>query len=580
METTKKNLREPIVCVLGHVDHGKTTLLDDIRGTKVAKKEVGDITQKIGATDIDKKTLETNIKNYFKNIQVKIPGLLFIDTPGHVAFANMRAMGGALADIAILVIDINEGLKPQTIESIDVLKKYKTPFIIAANKIDLIPYFVNTKNTSFMDTLKIQRQEYIELLDEKIYKIINDLYARGVSSDRYDRITDFTKSFAIVPISAKLNIGVPDILMVLTGLAQRFLENSIQFENKTVRGSVIEIKKEDSLGTTLDTILYQGTLHKSDKIALNTSSGPVVTRVKAILVSGKKGLEEKNSVSAAAGIRILITDKLDVLSGTSILAVKNGNTETAFDELIKESKPDIKLSDNGITIKAEAIGSLEAIAYEMEENKINVREAQIGDVTKKDIINVSTLNNPMDRVIVGFNVNISSDAREAMDSNSVRVITGNVIYSMIDDLNKWLEFKKHELEEESKNSRPIPSKLVIMPDYIFRAAKPVIVGIKVLSGRVKVGDKLINGKNKYAGTIKSLRDGDINSQYADKGAELSCAIEGVTLNRQVFAGEDLYVDVPANIVKELKDEDMDPDMKETMEELIKIKRKEDQFWGF
>jgi translation initiation factor 5B len=580
MEATKKNLREPIVCVLGHVDHGKTTLLDDIRGTKVAKKEVGGITQKIGATDIDKKTLETNIKNYFKNIQVKIPGLLFIDTPGHVAFANMRAMGGALADIAILVIDINEGLKPQTIESIDVLKKYKTPFIIAANKIDLIPYFVNTKNTSFMDTLKIQRQEYIELLDEKIYKIINDLYARGVSSDRYDRITDFTKSFAIVPISAKLNIGVPDILMVLTGLAQRFLENSIQFENKTVRGSVIEIKKEDSLGTTLDTILYQGTLHKSDKIALNTSSGPAVTRVKAILVSGKKGLEEKNSVSAAAGIRILITDKLDVLSGTSILAVKNGNTETAFDELIKESKPDIKLSDNGITIKAEAIGSLEAIAYEMEQNKINVREAQIGDVTKKDIINVSTLNNPMDRVIVGFNVNISSDAREAMDSNSVRVITGNVIYSMIDDLNKWLEFKKHELEEESKNSRPIPSKLVIMPDYIFRAAKPVIVGIKVLSGRVKVGDKLINGKNKYAGTIKSLRDGDINSQYADKGAELSCAIEGVTLNRQVFAGEELYVDVPANIVKELKDEDMDPDMKETMEELIKIKRKEDQFWGF
>ena len=580
METTKKNLREPIVCVLGHVDHGKTTLLDDIRGTKVAKKEVGGITQKIGATDIDKKTLETNIKNYFKNIQIKIPGLLFIDTPGHVAFANMRSMGGALADIAILVIDINEGLKPQTIESIDVLKKYKTPFIIAANKIDLIPYFINTKNTSFMDTLKIQRQEYIDLLDERIYKIINDLYTRGVSSDRYDRISDFTKSFAIVPVSAKLNIGIPDILMVLTGLAQRFLENSIQFENKNVRGSVIEIKKEESLGITLDTILYQGTLHKSDKIALNTSSGPAVTRVKAILVTGKKGLEEKNSASAAAGIRILITDRLDVLSGTSIIAIKNGNTETAFEELIKESKPDIKLSDNGITVKAEAIGSLEAIAYEMDQNKINIREAQIGDITKKDIINVSTLNNPMDRVIVGFNVNVSSDAKEAMESNNVRVITGNVIYSMIDDLNKWLEFKRHELEEESKNSRPVPSKLVIMPDYIFRAAKPVIVGIKVLSGRVKVGDKLINSKNKYAGTIKSLRDGDTNCQYADKGTELSCAIEGVTLNRQIFAEEDLYVDVPANIVKELKDEDMDPDMKETMEELIRIKRKDDQFWGY
>ncbi|HIH60888.1 MAG TPA: translation initiation factor IF-2 [Ferroplasma sp.] len=580
METTKKNLREPIVCVLGHVDHGKTTLLDDIRGTTVAKKEAGGITQKIGATEIDKNTLESNIKNYFKNIQIKIPGLLFIDTPGHVAFANMRSMGGALADIAILVIDVNEGLKPQTIESIDVLKKYKTPFIIAANKIDLVPYFITTKNTSFKETLLKQRKEYVDALDEKIYKIINDLYVKGISSDRYDRITDFTKSFAIVPISAKLNIGVPDILMVLTGLAQRFLEDHIQFENKTTRGSVIEIKKEESIGTTLDTILYQGTLHKGDKIALNTNAGPAVTKVKAILASGKKGVEERDSIRSAAGIRILITDKLDVISGTSIIVVKGSKTDYAFNELIKESKPDIKLSDNGITIKAEAIGSLEAIAYEMEQNKINVREAQIGDITKKDIINVSTLNNPLDRVIVGFNVNISSDARENMEYNNAKVISGNVIYSMIDDLNKWLEFKKHEIEEEKKNSRPVPSKLVILPDYIFRAAKPVIVGIRVISGRVKVGDKLINSNNKYAGTIKSLRDGDVNRQYADKGSELSCAIDGVTLNRQIFPDEDLYVDVPENVVKEMKDQDMDPDMKETMEELIKIKRKEEQFWGF
>ncbi len=470
METTKNNLREPIVCVLGHVDHGKTTLLDDIRGTTVAKKEAGGITQKIGATEIDKNTLESNIKNYFKNIQIKIPGLLFIDTPGHVAFANMRSMGGALADIAILVIDVNEGLKPQTIESIDVLKKYKTPFIIAANKIDLVPYFITAKNTSFKETLLKQRKEYVDALDEKIYKIINDLYVKGISSDRYDRITDFTKSFAIVPISAKLNIGVPDILMVLTGLAQRFLEDHIQFENKSTRGSVIEIKKEESIGTTLDTILYQGTLHKGDKIALNTNAGTAVTRVKAILAPGKKGVEERDSIKSAAGIRILITDKLDVISGTSIIVVKGGKTDDAFNELIKESKPDIKLSDNGITIKAEAIGSLEAIAYEMEQNKINVREAQIGDITKKDIINVSTLNNPLDRVIVGFNVNISSDARENMEYNNAKVISGNVIYSMIDDLNKWLEFKKHDSSDPlSAYCRFIsPSlRLLMVPAYLL-----------------------------------------------------------------------------------------------------------------
>ncbi len=580
METTKKNLREPIVCVLGHVDHGKTTLLDDIRGTTVAKKEAGSITQKIGATDIDRSTLESIILSNFKNASIKIPGLLFIDTPGHVAFSNMRAMGGALADIAILVIDVNEGLKPQTIESIDILKKFKTPFIIVANKIDVIPYFIYSDEATFPAILSKQRQEYKDFLDEKIYKIINDLYVQGISADRYDRITDFTKTFAIVPVSAKLNIGIPDIMLVLTGMAQKFLENSIKFDNKITRGSVIEVKKQESLGITLDTILYQGVLHRGDKVAVNTFTGPAVSRVKAIIISGKKGMEEKDSVTAAAGIRVLITDKLDVISGTSMIVVKGGKTDAAFNELIKESKPNIKLSEDGITVKAEAVGSLEAISYEMEQNKINIREAQIGDITKHDIINVSTLQNPLDRVIVGFNVGISTDARDAIESNNIRVISGDVIYSIIDDLNKWLEFKKNEIEEEKKNSKPIPSKMIIMPDYIFRAAKPVIVGIKVISGRVKVGDKLINDKNHYAGTIKSLRDGDVNKLHADRGEELSCAIEGVTLNRQVFPDEPLYVDVPESVVKELKDQEIDPDIKETMEELIKIKRKEEQFWGF
>ncbi len=580
METTKKDLREPIVCVLGHVDHGKTTLLDDIRGTAYAKREIGGITQKIGATDIDKTTLKKNIDKYFKDTPIKIPGLLFIDTPGHVAFSNMRAMGGALADIAILVIDINEGLKPQTIESLNILKKYKTPFIIAANKMDLIPYFTSGKNDSFSSVFKYQRQEYRDELDNRIYKIINDLYIHGISSDRYDRITDFTKSFAIVPVSAKLNIGMPDILMVLTGLAQHFLEKNIQFEEKNTRGSVIEVKKEGSLGTTLDTILYQGTLNRGDTIALNTIEGPKTTRIKALLTAGKKGLVEKDSVKAASGIRILITDKLDVISGTSIIRVNNSNITNAYNELIKESKPDIKLSENGVTIKAEAIGSLEAIAYELEQNKINIRSAEIGDITKKDIVNISTLNNPLDQVIVGFNVNLSSDAKDAIETYSARAITGNVIYSIIEDLDKWLKFKKNEMEEEKKNSMPIPSKFTIMPDYIFRAAKPVIVGIKILSGRVKVGDKLVNSNNKYAGTVQSLRDGDISKQFGDKGSELSCAIAGVILNRHIFANDELYVDVPENVVKGLKDQDLDPDIKETMNELIKIKRKDNQFWGF
>ena len=580
METAKNNLREPIVCVLGHVDHGKTTLLDDIRGTTVAKKESGGITQKIGATDINKNLLEKIVKNTFRNVSIKIPGLLFIDTPGHVAFSNMRARGGALADIAILVIDINEGLMPQTIESIDILKKFKTPFIIAANKIDLIPYFISAKNKSFYEVFKIQRPEYREELDKRIYNIINQLYVHGISSDRYDRISDFTKTFAIVPVSAKLNIGIADILMVLTGLAQKFLENEIKFSDESTRGTVIEVKKEGSLGTTLDTILYQGTLARGDTIALNTANGPQTTKVKAILVnSSNKGIMEKDKVSAAAGIRILITDKLDVTPGTSIIKILD-NPEQAFEELTRESKPNINVSENGVTIKAEALGSLEAVAYELDQNNIKVREASIGDITKKDIINVSTLNDPLERIIIGFNVGISPDGREAMESSDIKVITGDVIYSLIEEASKWLSDKKHELEEEKKNARPVPSKFIIMPDYIFRAAKPVIVGIRVLSGRVKVGDKLITENNKYAGTIKSLRDGDVNRQFADAGMEVSCAIDGVILNRHIFPDRPIYVDIPESVAKELKNQELSDDIKETLDEIIKIKRRENQFWGF
>ncbi len=580
MESTKNNLREPIVCVLGHVDHGKTTLLDDIRGTTIARKESGGITQKIGATDINRKTLENEIKAYFNKMPIMIPGLLFIDTPGHVAFSNMRARGGALADIAILVIDINEGLKPQTIESMDILKKFKTPFIIAANKIDLIPYFVSEKNKPFYEVLKNQRQEYKEELDNRIYKIINQLYVQGISSDRYDHITDFSKTFAIVPISAKMNIGIPDVLMVLTGLVQKFLENDIKFENISSRGSVIEVKKEGSLGTTLDTILYQGSFLRGDSIAINTSSGPQVTKIKAILInSSKRGTIEKEKVSAAAGIRILITDKMDVTPGTSVIKL-DYDKKKIFEELIKESQPNIKLSETGIMVKAEALGSLEAIAYELEQNKISIKEAQIGDITKKDIINASTLNNPLEHIIVGFNVNVSNDAKEAIQYNDIKVVTGEVIYSLIDETDKWLESRKKEIDETKKNQKPVPSKFIIMSDYIFRAAKPVIVGIKVLSGRIKVGDKLITAKNKYAGTIKSLRDGDVNKPFADIGSEISCAIEGVILNRHIFPEEPIYVDIPESVAKELKDQELSPDIKETLEEIIKIKRKESQFWGF
>ena len=576
-----ETLRQPIVCVLGHVDHGKTSILDSIRGTSLMKKESGGITQRIGATEISIQRIVEISGGKVSSKMFKIPGLLFVDTPGHVAFANMRARGGALADIAILVIDINDGIMPQTVESINILRKFKTPFIIVANKIDTLAYFIRPVNTNFSEFLKEQRQEYIDELDNKLYAIINQLYQHNLTADRFDRITDFTKNISIVPSSAKYSIGTLEILMTISGLAQRFLTSSIALVNSIAKASVLEIRREESLGMTLDSILYQGKLRTGMAVYVNTLEGPKETKIKALFtnVSSKSTkVTERNMVSSASGVRIAISDKLDVIPGTTLIEAK-GDIDSIIKELQEESQVSIELDEHGITLKADTLGSLEAVAFELGTRGIKIRSTQIGEISKRDLIDVSTLPDQMDRILAGFNVDLSSDARNNLMNYDVAVVASKVIYSLIEDIEKWLRNKKEEMDEESKQGMPIPSKLVIMPEYIFRAAKPIIVGVKVLSGRIKVGDNMIRDDGKYAGTIKSIRDGEVSKRFAEAGQEVAVAIDGVTLNRQISADQPIYVDITEDVVKKLRERSLDEKTMETLEEIIKIKRKENIFWG-
>lgn len=576
-----ETLRQPIVCVLGHVDHGKTSILDSIRGTSLMKKESGGITQRIGATEISIQRIVEISGGKVSSKMFKIPGLLFVDTPGHVAFANMRARGGALADIAILVIDINDGIMPQTVESINILRKFKTPFIIVANKIDTLAYFIRPVNTNFSEFLKEQRQEYIDELDNKLYAIINQLYQHNLTADRFDRITDFTKNISIVPSSAKYSIGTLEILMTISGLAQRFLTSSIALVNSIAKASVLEIRREESLGMTLDSILYQGKLRTGMAVYVNTLEGPKETKIKALFtnVSSKSTkVTERNMVSSASGVRIAISDKLDVIPGTTLIEAK-GDIDSIITELQEESQVKIELDEHGITLKADTLGSLEAVAFELGTRGIKIRSTQIGEISKRDLIDVSTLPDQMDRILAGFNVDLSSDARNNLMNYDVAVVASKVIYSLIEDIEKWLRNKKEEMDEESKQGMPIPSKLVIMPEYIFRAAKPIIVGVKVLSGRIKVGDNMIRDDGKYAGTIKSIRDGEVSKRFAEAGQEVAVAIDGVTLNRQISADQPIYVDITEDVVKKLRERSLDEKTMETLEEIIKIKRKENIFWG-
>ncbi|EQB67418.1 MAG: hypothetical protein AMDU2_EPLC00005G0254 [Thermoplasmatales archaeon E-plasma] len=581
MKNEGKELRQPIVCVLGHVDHGKTTLLDAIRGTSIAKKEEGGITQRIGATEIDitrikKIAQQTGSKSIFT-----IPGLLFVDTPGHVAFSNMRSRGGALADIAILVIDINEGIKPQTEESINILKKFKTPFIIAANKVDLIDFAIPVKDSSFKTFLAAQRDEFKNTLDEKIYKVVNSLYTFGFPSERYDRITDFSKNVAIIPVSAKNKIGIQDILLIIAGLAQKFLEESISRKYGTARATVMEVKKEESLGNILDSILYQGELRKGALIALNTREGPAKTKIKALFLNQKTSsskLVEVEKVEPASGVRILISDKLNVIPGSPLIEIENDERE-AYEEILKETAVTIDLSEHGVTLRADTLGSLEAIAYELSEKGIRIRNAQIGLISRRDVIDVATLQEPLDRIILGFNVEILPEAKEVLLNQDVGVINGGIIYALVQQCEEWINNRTREIEEERKKGMSVPSRFKIIPEYIFRANKPVIVGVKMESGRIKVGDNLIREDGRYAGTIKSIREGELSKKFAEAPSEVAIAIDGVTLNRQIFPDEPIYTDITEETVKVLRLRPMDEATMRALEEIIKIKRKENKFWG-
>ncbi len=575
------NLRQPIICVLGHVDHGKTSLLDSIRGTSLIKKEAGGITQRIGATEITAGRIVELSQGKVKASMFKIPGLLFVDTPGHVAFANMRARGGALADIAVLVIDINDGIMPQTLESINILRRFKTPFIIVANKIDALPFFRKTDKTTFVDVLKEQRPEYIAELDNRIYDIINQLYTHGLSSERYDRISDFSKYVSIVPTSAKLSIGIFEVLMTLSGLAQRFLSESISEKGITARANVLEIRREESLGMTLDSILYQGSLRRGMDVVVNTVDGPKDTKIKALftnITQKSSRVEERQIVRSATGVRIVISDKYDVIPGSTLMESVEPKEEI-YRELREENELKIELNEHGVTLKADTIGSLEAIASELKNRGINIRSTQIGEISKRDLIDVSTLPERMDRVLAGFNVGISPDAKSSLMAYDVAVIESNIIYSLLDNTENWLKSKKEEIDEESKQNMPVPSKFIIMPEYIFRAAKPVIVGVKVLSGRIKVDDNLIREDGKYAGTIKSIREGETSKRFANAGQQVAIAIDGVTLNRQIGPDQPIFVDINEDVVKKLRERALDEQTMETLEEIIKIKRKDNIFWG-
>jgi len=580
-------IRQPIVGVLGHVDHGKTTFLDYIRGTTIAAREAGAITQHIGATEVPIDVIYKLCGKLLGGRRFTLPGLLFIDTPGHQAFTTLRKRGGSVADLAVLIVDINEGFKTQTYESLNILKQYKTPFVLALNKIDTITGWRRFEG-AINERLEKQSELARSIFEEKLYDVIGTLYENKFNADLYVNIKDFRRTVAIIPISAKTGEGIDELLMVLVGLAQKFLEENLSVEKGPGKGTVLEVKEEVGLGTTIDSIIYSGVVRKNDTIAVGAKDRPVITKIKALLKpkpldeirDPRERFDMVDEVHAACGVKIAAPNLENVTPGSPIRVVTDANKEEVLREIEEQTEIHIELDEEGIVIKADTIGSLEAIAKEAKSRGIKIRKAEVGHVSKRDIIDAGSSKDPLNRLVLAFNVRILPEAEEEMAGKEVEVLKDEVIYTLMEKYEKWVERKKEEIERKRRKEYIHPAMIKFLPEYVFRISDPAIIGIRVIAGRIKPGIKLMREDGRVIGTIKSIQSEKKSLQEAIQGQEVAIAIDGATVGRQIKAGEILYTDIPEKDVKKLKEMDvLTSDERDVLEKIIQIKRKTDKFWG-
>jgi translation initiation factor 5B len=591
-------IRQPIVCVLGHVDSGKTLLLDKIRKTSVGAREVGGITQHIGASFFPVETLKQLIGSSIDSIKsgIEIPGLLVIDTPGHEAFTNLRRRGGSVADIAVLVVDVLRGFEAQTFECIEILKAKKTPFIVAVNKIDRVPGWKSEPEAAFLKVYPKQDSYVREDLDNKLYEIMGSFSRLKLSTDRFDRVRDFTSTVALVPVSAKTGEGINELLMVLIGLTQQYLKKQLQTTEGPAKGSVLEIKEEPGLGLTLNTIIYDGTLQKDDLIVVGGKEKPIVTRIRAILVP--KPLDEMRDprdkftsvdcVFAAAGVKIVASDLEGALAGAPLYAVPPGEGPEKYAKIIEDEIKKIRIDTQveGVILKADTLGSLEAIAELLKQNNVQIRIADVGDVSKRDVIEAASVKarNPLQGVILAFGVKVLPDAEEEAASRRVQVFKEQIVYHMIENYVKWVKSKSEAKLEADLEKLVKPGKIVIMPGYVFRRAKPAIFGVEVLVGTLKAKISLVRAEDgEDVGELGQIQDQGKTVSEATKGMQVAVSMDKPIVGRHVFEKDVLFVKVPEQNVKVFQTtfaDQLNEEEHNVLKSYVTAMRKKSQFFAF
>ncbi|KAJ6463233.1 hypothetical protein C8R47DRAFT_1238517 [Mycena vitilis] len=496
---SKDDLRSPICCILGHVDTGKTKLLDKIRQTNVQEGEAGGITQQIGATyfPVDAIKTKTAVLNRDGTAEYKIPGLLVIDTPGHESFTNLRSRGSSLCNIAILVVDIMHGLEPQTLESLRLLRDRKTPFIVALNKIDRLYGWDPTPDGAFQESLAKQNRTVQRLFEDALAKIVVAFAEEGLNSVLYYDNKNFARNVSIVPTSAITGEGVPDMIMLLVNLTQQRMSDRLMYLSE-LECTVLEVKVIEGLGTTIDVVLSNGILHEGDKIVVCGLNGPIVTQIRALLTPQplrelrvKSNYVHHKEVKAALGVKITAPDLEKAIAGSRLLVCGPDDDEDDLrDEVMSDLTSllnNIDKSGRGVCVQASTLGSLEALLDFLKSSKIPVSGINIGPVHKKDVMRAGSMLEKAKELacILCFDVTVDKDAERLADEMGIRLFKADIIYHLFDAFTKY---NQEIVDAKRKDAAPQavwPCRLKVIAAFCKR--DPIILGVDILEGTLRVG---------------------------------------------------------------------------------------------
>lgn len=598
---TRDDLRCPIVVIMGHVDTGKTKLLDKIRKTNVQEGEAGGITQQIGATFFEKSTLITQTArlNETENFTFNIPGMLVIDTPGHESFTNLRSRGSSLCDVAILVVDLMHGLEQQTKESLNMLLKRGTPFVVALNKIDRCYAWKTCKDAPIREALEGQEEGTVGEFRTRATEAKIQLQELGVNSNLYWEMgdDDWTNSdfVPLVPTSAITGEGVQDILLLLCQIAQRKLWRNLMF-CANLQATVLEVKAIDGLGMTVDVLVVNGYVKEGATAIFCSLDGPVVTEIRGLLTPPpsremrvKSDYIHHKQVKGALGVKIIGNGLDKVMAGTPMMICGEYDEEEDIKEEVMSdlSKLTNKLNTDskGVMVQASTLGALEALLQFLREDTkppIPVSAIGIGTIHKRDVTKISIMNErgvSEYATILAFDVNVEREARDHAREMGVRIFTADIIYHLFDQFTRFMEELSETRREEAAAIAVFPSICRILPQHIFNQKDPIIVGIEVAEGILKIGTPLCIPalEGLYIGKVTSIEMNGKQQETARKGASVAVKIENehnptLTYGRQFDSTNSLYSQVTRASIDALKTNFKDKLENEDWRLVVKLKK--------